>query len=63
MSAPSRELAARESDGLCALLLWHPSEGAVTVAVEDVRAGDGCELVVGRERAPDAFCHPFAYAA
>jgi hypothetical protein len=63
VSVPIRELAARESDGVCVLLLWHPSEDAVTVAAEDVCAGDGFEFVVGRERAPDAFYHPFAYAA
>ena len=63
MSATTRELAARESDGVRVLLLWHPSEDAVTVAVEDARAGDSFELTVERERALDAFYHPFAYAA
>jgi hypothetical protein len=58
-----RELAARESDGVRVLLLWHPREDAVTVAVEDARAGHGFELEVERERALDAFYHPFAYAA
>ena len=31
----ARELAARESDGIQVLLLWHPSENALTVSVED----------------------------
>jgi hypothetical protein len=59
----TRELAARESDGVRVLLLWHPREDAVTVSVEDGRAGHRFELAVERERALDAFYHPFAYAA
>ena len=58
-----RELAVRESDGLHVLLLWHPREDALTVSVEDTRAGDRFQLVVARDRALDAFSHPFAYAA
>jgi hypothetical protein len=59
----TRELAARESDGLHVLLLWHPRENALTVQVEDDRLGDGFQLAVAPERALDAFYHPFAYAA
>lgn len=59
----SRELAARESDGIQVLLLWHPDENAVTVSVEDARVGERFELAVAPERALDAFHHPFAYAA
>jgi hypothetical protein len=58
-----RELAARESDGLHVLLLWHPDEDAVTVSVEDERAGDRFQISVAPDRALDAFHHPFAYAA
>jgi hypothetical protein len=58
-----RELAARESDGLHVLLLWHPREDAVTVSVEDSRAGERFQLAIARDRALDAFYHPFAYAA
>jgi hypothetical protein len=58
-----RELAARESDGLHVLLLWHPSEDAVTASVEDTRADDRFQLAVAPDRALDAFYHPFAYAA
>jgi hypothetical protein len=57
------ELAARESDGIRVVLLWHPCENAVTVTVEDAPAGECFELAVARERALDAFYHPFAYAA
>jgi hypothetical protein len=57
------ELAARESDGIHVLLLWHPNENALTVSVEDARAGDRFQLAVAPERALDGFYHPFAYAA
>jgi hypothetical protein len=59
----TRELAARESDGLRVVLLWNPREDAVRVAVEDALAGRSFELPVARDRALDAFHHPFAYAA
>ena len=58
-----RELASRESDGVLVLLLWHPDDDAVTVSVDDSRAGCSFELAVARDRALDAFYHPFAYAA
>ena len=57
------ELAARESDGVRVHLLWNPRTDAVTVSVEDARAGNGFELAVARECALDAFYHPFALAA
>jgi hypothetical protein len=44
-------------------LLWHPRENAVTVSVEDARAGGCFRLEVAPEHALDAFQHPFAYAA
>jgi hypothetical protein len=59
----TRELAARESGGIRVLLLWHPREDAVTVSVEDARAGQRFEVAVRRDHALDAFHHPFAYAA
>ena len=59
----SRELAARESDGLHVVLLWHPRENALTVSVEDDRVGDQFQLAVAPDSALDAFYHPFAYAA
>ena len=59
----SRELAARQSDGVTVRLLWHPRENAVTVSVEDGCAGDCFDLAIAPERALDAFYHPFAYAA
>ena len=59
----ARELAARVSDGLHVLLLWHPSADAVTVSVADDRTGHRYESPVARDRALDAFYHPFAYCA
>jgi hypothetical protein len=59
----TRELAARESDGINVLLLWHPRENELSVSVEDVRLGDCFHLAVAPDRALDAFYHPFAYAA
>jgi hypothetical protein len=58
-----RELATRDDDGLRVQLLWDPIANAVTVQVEDLRAGNSFHLAVARERALDAFYHPFAYAA
>jgi hypothetical protein len=63
LTPTTRELAARESHGVRVLLLWHPRKDAVTVTVEDARAGHGFELTVERERALNAFYHPYAYAA
>ncbi len=57
------ELAARESEGLHGLLLWHPDENALTVSVEDARLGDRFQCAVTPDRALEAFYHPFAYAA
>ena len=59
----TRELAARENDGIHVLLLWHPRQDAVTVSVDDTRGGHRFDLAVARDRALEAFYHPFAYAA
>jgi len=59
----TRELAARDSDGVHVVLLWHPHENTLTVSVEDARVGDRFQLAVAPDRALDAFYHPFAYAA
>jgi hypothetical protein len=58
----TRELAARDCDGISVRLLWHPRENAVTLSVEDARVGHCFQLAVAPERALDAFHHPFAYA-
>ena len=59
----TRELAARESNGIHVLLLWHPAENSLTVEVEDDCLGDRFQLSVAPDSALDAFYHPYAYAA
>jgi hypothetical protein len=59
----TRELAARENDGIHVALLWQPPENRLTVSVEDARLGDRFQLAVAPDRALDASYHPFAYAA
>ena len=61
--ATPRELAARESDGIHVVLLWHPAVNGVSVSVEDARFGDRLEFPVAPDRALDAFYHPYAYPA
>jgi hypothetical protein len=66
MSLPAphtRQLAARDSDGIHVVLLWHPRDNGLTVSVEDARVGDRFDLAVAPDRALDAFYHPFTYAA
>ena len=58
----TRELAARDNNGIHVRLLWHPQRNAVTVSVED-DCGDRFQLAVASDCALDAFYHPFAYAA
>jgi hypothetical protein len=62
-TSQTRELAARENDGISVRLLWHPRENALAVSVEDARAGEYFHLAIAPDRALDAFYHPFAYAA
>ena len=58
----SRELASRESDGVHVQLLWHPQDNALTVSVQDARAGERFEFAVARDRGLEAFYHPFAHS-
>jgi hypothetical protein len=57
-----RELALRESDGITVQLFWESGVDALTLSVEDGRAGIVFELPVARDRGLEAFHHPFAYA-
>jgi hypothetical protein len=57
-----RELALRESDGITVQLLWESDLDALTLSVEDGRAGITFELPIARDRGLEAFHHPFAYA-
>jgi hypothetical protein len=57
-----RELAYRVSDGVRVRLLWHPATNRVTVQVVDESLDESFEFEAPRDRALDAFEHPFAYA-
>jgi len=60
---PRRELAHRATDGIEVTLLWNRVDDTVAVEVVDHAAERAFELLVPRERALDAFHHPYAYAA
>ena len=61
-TARARELAHREGDGIEVTLVWYAETDRVAVRVTDVSTGQRFELRVARDRALDAFHHPFAYA-
>jgi len=58
-----KELAFRENDGLEITLLWYANDDRLAVSVYDIRSGELLDVPAPRERALDAFYHPFAYAA
>ena len=60
---PRRELAHRSADGIEVRLLWRASDDALAIEVFDRGADQVFELPVARDRALDAFYHPYAYAA
>jgi hypothetical protein len=61
---PCRELDSRASGGIHVRLLWHPRDGHVSVAVDDIKTGESFVLPVqDGERPLDVFRHPYAYAA
>jgi hypothetical protein len=55
------ELANRRNAGVEVRLLWRRDDDECTVAVEDERTGEAFEVRVARDRALDAFYHPFVY--
>jgi hypothetical protein len=59
----SHELASRESDGIVVSLYWTKVGDTLTLAVEDKRSCESFELDVPKDRALDAFHHPYAYLA
>jgi hypothetical protein len=63
VSAPTRELARRQSGGLDVLLLWHPEADRVELSVRDSTSGAGFQIEVAPGDANEAFYHPYAYAA
>jgi hypothetical protein len=58
-----RELAHRVTDGLAVSLFWHRAGNTLTLEVYDSKTEEFFELEVPRDRALDAFHHPFAYLA
>jgi len=56
------ELASRNGGGIVVRLLWRRGDESVTVAVADDQTGEVFQIEVARERAFDAYTHPFAYA-
>jgi len=59
------ELANRRNGGVEVWLFWRRDSDSdqLTLSVADERTGEAFELRVARERALDAFYHPFAYHA
>jgi hypothetical protein len=57
-----RELAIREADGLIVALLWSDEAQRVEVVVTDTWLHRQLAFSVARDRALDAFRHPFLYA-
>jgi hypothetical protein len=56
------ELAYRRSHDLEVWLLWDDDEDLVTVRVHDGATGEEFESEVPRERALEAYRHPFLFA-
>lgn len=59
----TKELAHRQSDGIDVTLIWRSDDDSIAVAVRDAKTAASFEVGVPREKALDAFYHPFAYAA
>lgn len=57
------ELANRRGDGIDVTLWWSREDDSVAVEVLHFASESSFELTVDRDRALDAFYHPFAYAA
>lgn len=58
-----RELAHRASNGIKVWLYWDKVGDTLSLEVFDAKLDEYFELDVPRDRAMDAFRHPFAYLA
>ena len=58
-----RELAQRRSANLEVTLLWNRRSRRVWVSIHDLANGEQRATPVPRDRALDAFNHPYAYVA
>jgi hypothetical protein len=61
LNGRGHELASRSGDGLEVSLYWSEANGTVTLVVVDQRTEVESEHEVPRERALEAFYHPFAF--
>ena len=59
-SDPRRELARRVSNGIEVTLYWCALDNSTTIEVSETASNETFAYVVARERALDAFYHPFA---
>ena len=62
-ASPRIDLANRKGDGIDVTLWWSREDDSVSVEVLHFASESSFELAVDRDRALDAFYHPFAYAA
>ena len=56
-----KELMHRRNGGIEVALRWHPESDSVSIEVSDDQTGERHEVEVPRERALEAFEHPYAY--
>ena len=63
MKTLTKELLVRAAHGLEVSLVWRPEADTISVVVNDERLGSSFPVTAPRDRALDAFHHPFAYAA
>jgi hypothetical protein len=56
-----RELARRVNGGVEVALYWRPEDGSTTVELTELAFGVTFSFEVPRDRALDAFHHPFAH--
>jgi hypothetical protein len=62
-AATYKELAHRAGNGVEVFLLWSPTDGHLTVVVDDATADERFALDARPDNALDVFNHPYAYAS
>jgi hypothetical protein len=62
MTEQRSELAHRSTDGIEVSLFWDEPTDRVTIKLVDRRFDEQLEFEVARDKALDAFRHPYAYA-
>jgi hypothetical protein len=60
--ATRHELAHRSTDGIEVALFWNSLNDGVTIELVDRRFDERLEFEVARDKALDAFRHPYVYA-